>query len=285
MRALAQYIMRGRIQASVVAFFGSLLPLLSPATVSLVTLSKGLAEGSLILLWGCLPLLIAFYVSGVSPMITLATSAGMVVVLMSSEVLRQTLSWSRTLLVLVFISAVGSVVLNLLFSDSARELEALVADMFRQLQEQGETGAAPFQPGRTFLLGVIAYVVALTSVACLVLARWWQAALYNQGGFQREFHQLRFSPAVALSLIVGVTACYMAPLEYGSWAGLLGLPLFLAGIGLVHFTVAYYQIGVHWLAVFYVGLVIIGPLSLVLVGLGLLDSILNIRTRLGKGES
>lgn len=285
MRALAQYIMRGRMQAAVVAFFGSLLPLISPAAVSLVTLSKGPAEGFLVLLWGSLPLLIAFYVSGVSPMITLATSVGMVVVLVSSAVLRQTLSLSRTLLVMVLVSTAGTLMLNLLFSDSARELEVLVADMFSRLQEQGETTAAPFQPGRVFLLGVIGYVVALTSVACLVLARWWQATLYNQGGFQREFHQLRFSPAVALLLVVGVTACYMSPQEYGSWAGLLGLPLFLAGIGLVHFTVSHYQVGAHWLAIFYVGLVIIGPLSLVLVGLGLLDSILNIRTRLVKGKN
>lgn len=284
MRALAQYILRGRMQAAIVAFFGSLLPLVSPAAVSLVTLSKGLAEGLLVLLWGCLPLLIAFYVSGVSPMITLATLAGMMVVLVSSAVLRQTVSWSSTLLVLVSVSAAGTLVLNLLFSDSARELETLVAGMFSQLQEQSETSTAPFEPGRTFLLGVIGYVVALTSVVCLVLARWWQASLYNEGGFQREFHGLRFSPAVALSLVVGVTACYMAPQEYGSWAGLLGLPLFLAGIGLVHFVVAHYQIGAHWLAVFYVGLVIVGPLSLVLVGLGLLDSILNIRTRLVKGK-
>lgn len=284
MRALAQYIMRGRKQAAVVAFFGSLLPLVSPAAVSLVTLSKGFAEGLLVFLWGCLPLLIAFYVSGVSPMITLATLAGMIVVLLSSEVLRQTVSWSRALLVLVFASAAGTLVLNLLFSDSARELEALVAGIFSQAQEQSGSGVTTFEPGRAFLLGVIGYVVALTSVACLVLARWWQAALYNQGGFQREFHRLRFSPLVALSLVVAVTACYMAPQEYASWAGLLGLPLFLAGIGLVHFTVAHYQIGAHWLAVFYVGLVIIGPLSLVLVGLGLLDSILNIRTRLVKGN-
>ncbi len=66
--------------------------------------------------------------------------------------------------------------------------------------------------------------------------------------------------------------------------GLLGLPLLLGGIGLVHFTVAYYQIGAP-AGSFYVGLVIIGPLSLVLVGLGLLDSILNIRTRLVKGKN
>lgn len=45
MRALAEFIVRGRLQAALVALFGSLVPLVSPAAISLVTLNKGLSEG------------------------------------------------------------------------------------------------------------------------------------------------------------------------------------------------------------------------------------------------
>lgn len=280
MRALAEFIMRGRLQAALVALFGSLVPLVSPAAISLVTLSKGLSEGALVMLWALLPLLITFYyVSDLSPMITLSSIAGLIVVLAASELLRLSASWSRTLIFVLIVSGLAAKVLDVLFTEQANALELIVANLFSQVQQEQENA---FVPGRTFLLGVIGYVIALTSVVCLVLGRWWQATLSNPGGFQLEFHQLRFDPMSAAALFVGVAACYFAPHEYSSWAGLLGLPLLLGGIALVHYAVAFYQLGGHWLAIFYVGLFMVGPLSLVLVGLGLLDSIMNIRSRLAR---
>jgi hypothetical protein len=279
MRALAEFIMRGRLQAALVAFFGSLLPLLSPAAISLVTLNKGLSEGGLVMLWALMPLLMAFYVSELSPMITLASIAGLIVVVAASELLRSSTSWSRTLVFIVVISGLAAIALDVLFTEQADALELMIVNLFSQVQQQLETA---FIPGRTFLLGVIGYVIALTSIVCLVLGRWWQATLYNQGGFRLEFHQLRFSLVSAVTLLVGVVVCYFAPQEYSSWAGLLGLPLLLGGIALVHYSVAFYQLGAHWLAIFYVGLFMIGPLSLILVGLGFIDSIMNIRSRLAR---
>ncbi len=271
--------MRGRLQAALVAFFGSLLPLLSPAAISLVTLNKGLSEGGLVMLWALMPLLMAFYVSELSPMITLASIAGLIVVVAASELLRSSTSWSRTLVFIVVISGLAAIALDVLFTEQADALELMIVNLFSQVQQQLETA---FIPGRTFLLGVIGYVIALTSIVCLVLGRWWQATLYNQGGFRLEFHQLRFSLVSAVTLLVGVVVCYFAPQEYSSWAGLLGLPLLLGGIALVHYSVAFYQLGAHWLAIFYVGLFMIGPLSLILVGLGFIDSIMNIRSRLAR---
>ncbi|MEH6466697.1 MAG: hypothetical protein V7722_03625 [Porticoccus sp.] len=278
MRALAELIMRGRLQAALVALFGSLVPLVSPAAISLVTLSKGLSEGALVMLWALLPLLVTFYyVSDLSPMITLSSIAGLIVVITASELLRLSASWSRTLIFILVVSGIAATVLDVLFPEQANALELVVANLFAQVQQEQEN---VFVPGRTFLLGVIGYVIALTSIVCLLLGRWWQAMLCNPGGFQLEFHQLRFSPVIAAALFVGVAACYFAPHEYSSWAGLLGLPLLLGGIALVHYTVTFYQLGGHWLAIFYVGLFLIGPMSLILVGLGLLDSIMNIRSRL-----
>ena len=114
MRALAEFIMRGRLQAALVALVGSLVPMLSPATVSLVTLSRGVKEGLLVMLWGLLPLLLAFYGSAINPMITLATMAGLLVVVTSSEVLRLTVSWTSTLTVMMALSALSVLILNLL---------------------------------------------------------------------------------------------------------------------------------------------------------------------------
>ena len=277
MRALAEFIMRGRVQAALVAFFGNLLPLISPAAVSLVTLNKGLSEGALLTLWALLPLLIAFFVSDINAMVTLSSIVGVIGVMAASELLRISASWARTLVFVVVFSGVAALVLDFLFAEQAEVFELVVANLFREIQQQQENA---FIPGRNFLLGVIGYVIALTSVICLVLGRWWQAMLYNPGGFKSEFHQLRLGVGSAAILVAGVVVCNVASQEFSSWVGLLGLPLLLGGLALVHYSVAFYQLGGHWLVIFYVVLFTVSPLSLVLIGLGFLDSIMNIRSRL-----
>jgi hypothetical protein len=47
--------MRGRAQACGVAVFGSLLPLISPATIGLITLRKDSSEGLIVALGRCCP--------------------------------------------------------------------------------------------------------------------------------------------------------------------------------------------------------------------------------------
>ena len=195
----------------------------------------------------------------------------------ASELLRVSASWARTLVFIVVFSGVAALVLDFLFAEQAEVFELVVANLFREIQQQQENA---FIPERNFLLGVIGYVIALTSVICLVLGRWWQAMLYNPGGFKSEFHQLRLGVGPAAILVAGVVVCNIASQEFSSWVGLLGLPLLLGGLALVHYSVAFYQLGGHWLVIFYVVLFTVSPLSLVLIGLGFLDSIMNIRSRL-----
>lgn len=148
MRALAEFIMRGRMQAALVAMAGSLVPMLSPAAVSLVTLGRGPRDGLLVMLWGLLPLMVALYGSGINPMITLATMAGLIVVVAASAYLRLTASWSSALIVVLLLSALSVLLLNLLFGSSVAALEETVASMFSQLQQQAGSEEPAFQPGR-----------------------------------------------------------------------------------------------------------------------------------------
>lgn len=60
MRALAEFIMRGRPQACLVALVGVIVPLIGPASVGLVTLRKGSFEGALVALWATLPFFVLF---------------------------------------------------------------------------------------------------------------------------------------------------------------------------------------------------------------------------------
>jgi hypothetical protein len=114
-----------------------------------------------------------------------------------------------------------------------------------------------------------------------MLARSWQAKLYNPGGFRKEFHALRLSPATAVIcvvIMVGGSVIGLNPMLMG-WAG--GLPLFLAALALVHGTVGRKELSVQWLVLFYMALVFLGPsLMILLLVLAFVDSWLDIRGRI-----
>ena len=63
----------------------------------------------------------------------------------------------------------------------------------------------------TELVSVWAYVIVLCSV---FIARYWQAQLFNNGGFQKEFHRLRLGKEV---VIVFAVVFFLAQLFEGSF--------------------------------------------------------------------
>lgn len=284
MRALAEFTMRGRLQASLVAALGNLVPFISPAAVSLVVLRKGIAEGLLVLLWAALPAVLAGYLSRFGVLLAGFSLVILVLGLIAAETLKLTVSWGQALLVATLGCALAALTINQIFPGEVLRLEEYVAGLFRELAVQQQQPLA-FIPGRTFILGVMGYMLAVNVVLSLLLARWWQSQLYNPGGLRQEFHQLRLGVLPAVLLTGAVIWCYLASPDYSGWAGLLGLPLLLSAIGLVHHSVAVMGMGAHWLVLFYIGLIMVGPLSVVLVGLGFVDSIVNIRSRFAPADS
>lgn len=281
MRALADLIMRGRAQACGVAVFGSLLPLISPAAIGLVTLRKDSSEGLIVALWALLPWLALYLTGGMSPLLTLAPSAALVVIVVAANVLRTTASWQWTLIGVGLCSAVAVSIVGFVASADIDQVVAEVAELVAQISAQaGVSEELSLVPDRTFVLGLLAWMIALTVVCGLLVARWWQALLFNPGGFREEFHGFQLEQRVAVILFAIVVAGVALPREYTPWIELLSLPLLIAGVALVHSSVKVMGWGGHWLGLMYFGLFFIGPTGTVLIGLGLVDSILNLRSRL-----
>mgnify|MGYP000892130105 FL=1 len=281
MRALAELIMRGRTQACGVAVFGSLLPIISPASIGLVTLRKNSSEGLIVALWALLPWLALYLTSTMSPLLTLAPAAALIVIVVAANILRTTVSWQWTLIGAGIASAVAVSIVGVVASGDVDQVVAEFADLVAQVSAQaGVSEELSLVPDRTFVLGLLAWMVALTVVCGLFVARWWQALLFNPGGFREEFHGFRLEQRVAVILFAIVVAGVALPREYTPWVELMSLPLLIAGVALIHSSVALMNWGVHWLGLMYFGLFFIGPTGAVLVGLGLVDSILNLRSRL-----
>ena len=269
--------MRGRAQAALVALAGNLVPLISPAAVGLVTLRRGTFDGSLVLLWALLPSLAAFYFSEISPSIILASIAALAVLLPVALMLKYSSSWQLTLVATVVISILTALVLILFFTKQVAGFQLSLLAMMGGLEPN--TIATP-ENEAILDLGFLAYVIALNAMVSLVLSRWWQSELYNPGGFGREFRALRLAAPIGAVLLGGMIFCLVLPKDYIIWAALLGLPLLFGGIGLVHYAVATLQLGGHWLVVFYVVLVLIGPMSMLVAVVGFIDSLINLRPRL-----
>jgi hypothetical protein len=113
-----------------------------------------------------------------------------------------------------------------------------------------------------------------------MLARWWQATLYNPGGFQQEFHQLRLNPIQAVACFAAVIYCWSQGGDYQTWSSLFALPLLLVGIAIVHHLVKVKNVSRQWLVLFYIALLLFSPLTVLLVTLAVMDTWTNFRARI-----
>ena len=281
MRALAEFIMRGRAQACAVAFLGNLFPLISPATVGLVSLRKGSQEGLVVLLWAALPLIASYFFGQGSSLLAVISGFSLLLTLAAATVLSATRSWQWTILTSMSTATVVTLVIGLLLGVEIDLLIDRLNALFAEVAAQQSSQIEPVAASRPLVLGASALMLALSTVVCLFVARWWQAMLYNPGGFGDEFRQLRLDMRVA-GLLIGVFVLVLyLPTEYRFWAELMLVPLLLAGLSLMHYAVNVAVLGSSWLVFMYIGLVVSGPvIGGLLVGLGLADSLLNLRLRL-----
>jgi len=278
-RVLAEFIMRGRMQACLVGVFGSLLPFVSVSTIGLVTLRKGAAEGFIVSLWVILPLLLSYMFSASSPFMAVVSGVALINMALVANAHRVTADWNFSLGIATLSGVVLVCLAGLLFqaemNDFVNELEEMLATASEQ------SGQTMLVLTRNGFLAFVAWVVIFNTVIGLVLSRWWQALLYNPGGFQEEFQMLRLSPKLSLVCLSIFIAGLALGGNYQLWLRLASIPLLIGGLAIVHYVVQHKGFGRQVLVVMYVGLFLFGPVLMVLLGaLGAADSVMNFRTRL-----
>jgi len=280
MRGLAEFIMRGRWQALAVAVLGAgslLFGWLSAAAVALVTLRKGIGDGGWLVFWALLPAGLAAWMSG---------DIGSVVLLLGTfslaVVLRVTVSLAMAVLASVVLGAAGGASLLLFSGEFLEQLvlifSELIGNLETSLAEGGEVLTLD-RPTPSQVAGILAAGNAVTAVLSLLLARYWQALLYNPGGFKAEFHRLRL-PAGA-TLVIGCVAVVIwlqAPWISG-WALVWAVPLMFVGFALAHAWVAKTHRGSGSLVLFYVMWLFFDPAKGLLMGLVMADALLDFRRR------
>jgi hypothetical protein len=278
MRGLASYVMRGRREALLVAVISAAIPMffwVGAAAVGLVTLRRGLRDGLVVMMWALLPTLALAWYGEIMPA---AALVGMMVV---AAVLRITVSWPLALCAAAGLGLLLSAGLNTVGSGYLAEVEKMFAALFASVAEQAKGPAAEqlVAPTVTEIAGMFGLMHAVTLAACLLIARWWQAMLYNPGGLRTEFHALRLDRAQTLGLLAAAVLLYQLGPGFRLWAWTPLVPLLFAGIALVHALMASRR-GNGLLGLFYAALLVLGPVKQLVVALAVLDGLLDLRRRL-----
>ncbi|WP_433738414.1 hypothetical protein [Pseudomonas putida] len=290
MRALAEFIMRGRMQATLVVAGCAALPLLywlGAAAGCLVLLRRGLKDALGVLALGMLPALIWWlYSDDPRALLVLLGSASLALVLRASE------SWNRVLLVSIAMGVVFSVVLGMAFEPQIEMLAqalikvmpSLLGDVYQKMSvDEQARFASLIAP---ILTGLIAALLQIVSVLSLIVGRYWQALLYNPGGFGREFRAVRIPLGPAMLLLAGMVVTPNLGVQMSMLVPLCSVPLVFAGLALIHGLVAQKRLARFWLVGLYVTLLLFMQLIYpLLVVLAIVDSLIDFRGRLAPKDA
>jgi hypothetical protein len=306
MQFLAAYVLKGRMQAvlvtAVMAILALLLPplsYLSGASVALVTLRLGLKAGFQLSLMATVVVVAFMLLLQLPPQL-----GGIFLLMLWLPVWALAMSLRRSA------SPVRSIVMAMVFGVMVLLGFYLAIDnptqwwleMLRQLLEPmlQQVSEAELPQIEANMLGLAAQMSGMMAagmmaslLGCLLLGRWWQAQLFNPGGFGDEFRRLRLGQtlaAIALTLVVASMLWQLG--EPGDASGLLRDLLALAqiafalqGIAIAH-TLAY-RTKVHrgWLIALYLLLLLfLGQTVLLLALVGTLDNWFDFRSKFGLGK-
>lgn len=287
MKRFGAFLMRGRWQSGSMAFLFAILPLLnwlSLVIVALITLRKGTQEGAWVAICAILPA-IGFAMFGHSAIPLINGVLGVLLVWVLAVVLRNTSSWSYVLIVAAGIGVTLVLAIHGYSDDIGQWWQQKMLDNMQMVNSEMPMDTAAQQQILKSLMpiatGIIAALGILMSLGWLVLARNWQAVLYNPAQLRPELHAIRMPKWLAITIIILVAITLLT--QWPACVDLLPvalLPFALAGLSLLHFFVTARKLSWIWLVLFYVLLVLFLPyLASALVLLAIVDSFLNLRQR------
>lgn len=202
-------------------------------------------------------------------------------------VLRLSRSWPYALLAIVGTGLLSAVLLNAIDNQFVAMLVDLLNEFLTKLRGQMSADQAALlgQMSSVQVSGLLGVRSASLMIIALLLARWWQAMLYNPGGFREEFHALRLPASITIGLIAAGLLIAQIGHEYQVWAALFAAPFIVAGFALIHGMVGLKRWGRGPLIGLYIAWLLAWELVTgVLLLLALMDSWLDFRGRLRKSQ-
>ena len=296
MKTFANWVMRGRMQAVVVATVLAMLALLvtplglvSAAVIALTFLRQGWKEGGLVL--GS-ALLAITGLGGLLFQMPMGTLLVGVLLWVPAAVLGAIMGRTASLRLAIEAAAVLAALVVLaqyaLMADPAAFWADALNEFLRERLDQEMLAEVDLDEFiglmAGWMAGGMAAVWFMGSVISLLLARYWSSLIDQPGAFGGEFRQLRFGRwlllLVPVLLLVGVILTGGEPSLVGHLY-LVGMMVFLIqGISVAHGLVAEFGASPAWLVGLYLLLMFVAPQGVTMVALvGYTDGWLNFRAR------
>ena len=308
MRALGRLVVAGPQQAVLVVALCTALSFLLPpvtsvlgyvaaAALALNSLHLGARSGVIVLLVSAgIMALLASLATGyqVSLAIAVILLVLWVPLWLASVVLRETRSLAMAILSLSLLGMLCVVLVYVLAGDPVQWWPAYVREQLEaalavqpELSEEFDQLSELVEQVAPVLAGSIAAGLLMNAMLCLMLGRWWQAVVLERPGAVRaEFYALRFNRSLSLA---GLAVFALAALDLGivsvlalQWSLVIMVPFMFVGLAVAHATLSNLGAGLVWLVIVYIVAMIAPQL---LVAMGMLDPLLDLRRRTDKGAS
>ncbi len=292
---LARFILKGHSQAALVAstmaMLGLVLPpvaWLSGAAVALVALVSGHRSGLLVTaIAGIGTVILAGLILSLPELGLYYVLLVWLPVVMVAVVLRQTVSLVLSLQLIAVLSMLGIVVLYVFYPDFGElwrpSLNSVAEELIKQSQDTLDAQQLQLMIDRIVRLlpGFFAVSFMIGIMLSLYLARWWQAAIYNPGGFGKEFRAINLGKVTALVALAIAAAASLGAMEIFNAMLLVVFVLYLnQGVAVLHAVFAGKQLNAVWLFLVYLFMLFV-PQTVVLLALaGLADTWIDFRRRL-----
>ena len=295
MISLARFILKGYSQAALVAasmaMLGLLLPpvaWLSGAAVALVTLVNGHRNGLLVTaIAGIGTAVLSGLILSIPELAIYYVLLVWLPVVMVAVVLRQTVSLALCLQLIAGVSLLGILVLYVFFPDFGEiwrsSLNMMADDLIAN--SNGTLDKEQLQlvidQVVSLLPGFFASSFMIGTMLSLYLARWWQAVIYNPGGFGKEFRAINLGKATAfIALAIAITASLIKADIFNAML-LVVFALYLnQGVAVLHAVFAGKQFNAVWLFMIYLLMFFVPHIVVLLALAGLADTWIDFRRRL-----
>ncbi|HIO97607.1 MAG TPA: DUF2232 domain-containing protein [Leucothrix sp.] len=297
---MASFIMAGRMQAAIFVIASTLISLLLPpmivfsnAAIALITLRKGWQQGVAFTLLATLTLVL------ISVILQQSAGSGVIAGLINwlpmvllASALAMTKSWGKTLLLILAFSAIGVLLFHLIHPDASaywkpmlEQMKPFLLKMQQANQTSGNIGKSldeTINNAANWMTGTFAAALAIISILSLIIARNWQARLYNPGGFGEEFRQIRIGKQASIALVVAIVIAVLSGNQLIVELIMVGIAIFLfQGLSLAHAMVKKRGMNTRWLIGLYI-LMFLLPIEMIvlLATFGIIDNFADFRAKI-----
>jgi Predicted membrane protein (DUF2232) len=295
MITLARFIMAGPSQAALVVAVTAILAVIMPpmawlsgAGVALTVLHLGPRRGIQLIGFSGLAVMVLGWIAIGTPMLAF----GMILLLwmpvwLAAVVLYRSVSMALALQLISAMALLFVLILHWAYPDLQLVLRQEFTDIIQSAIDQQPTAEAKqalvtaLDSVLPLLPGLLAMGMMMGAVLSLLLGRWWQAALYNPGGYAEEFNELRLGkvPAIASGLLLAAALLTSNILVVMLMLVVLLLYV-IQGLAMIHGVLALKQINKVWLVGLYFSIFIMPQLVVLPVAVvGLTDAWIDYRRR------